>query len=144
MSRQDVERLDDRGIAAWEEHDAEAFVALLAEEFVWNDWTLPEPIRDRAGAVAYFQSWMTAFPDMLVKQTGRVVSDDAVAGELEFHGTNTGPIAMGGVTIPPTGKIVAGRGSYVARVRAGKVVEFSTHPDVAGLLMQLGILAPPA
>lgn len=140
MSREDLERLDDQGMSAWDDHDAEAFVSLFADEFVLYDWTLPEPIRDKEEARQYFNAWMTAFPDMRVKQTSRVVGDDAVAAEVQFDGTNSGPMVMAGNEIPPTNKTVTGRGSYIARVRGGKIIEFSAHPDVAGMMMQLGFM----
>jgi hypothetical protein len=35
---------------------------------------------------------------------------------------------------------VVGRGAYFVRVRDGKVVEFSSHPDAAGLMVQLGLM----
>lgn len=140
MSREDLERLDDQGMSAWDDHDAEAFVSLFADEFVLYDWTLPEPIRDKGEARQYFNAWMTAFPDMRVKQTSRVVGDDAVAAEVQFDGTNSGPMVMAGNEIPPTNKTVTGRGSYIARVRGGKIIEMSAHPDVAGMMMQLGFM----
>src|SRR5439155_24359885 len=122
------------------DHDADAFVGLLSDDFVWTDWTVPEPIRDRDQARQYFSSWATAFPDMQVKVVNRVIGDDAVAAEIEFTGTNTGPMSMGGMEIPPTNKAVTGRGTYIARIRDGKVVEFSSHPDAAGMMMQLGLM----
>jgi steroid delta-isomerase-like uncharacterized protein len=140
MSREELERLDDQGMSAWDEHDADAFAALFADDLVVHDWTLPEPIRDKDGVRQYVNGWLTAFPDMRVKQTSRVVGDDAVAGEIEFIGTNTGPMVMAGNEIPPTNKAVTGRGAYIARVRGGKIVEFSAFPDVAGLMMQLGFM----
>jgi predicted ester cyclase len=140
MSREELERLDDQGIAAWNAHDADGFLGLFADEFVWSDWTLPEPMRDREGARRYFDSWAAAFPDMQLKVLDRVVGDDAVAGEVEFTGTNSGPLQMGGAEIPPTNRSVVGRGTYIARVRGGKVVEFSSHPDVAGMMTQLGFM----
>ena len=140
MSKEELERLDDQGIAAWNAHDADAFLALFADDFVWTDWTMPEPMRDRDTARRYFGGWAGAFPDMQVKMIDRVVGDDAVAGEIEFTGTNTGPMEMGGMTIPPTNKPVVGRGSYIARVRNGKIAEFSSHPDAAGMMMQLGLM----
>ncbi|HEX6676514.1 MAG TPA: ester cyclase [Actinomycetes bacterium] len=136
----EIEQLDDQGMAAWDRHDVAAFVDLLAPDFVWTDLTLPEPMRSRDQARQYMQAWFTAFPDMRVKQTNRVVGDDAVAAELEFTGTNSGPMMMGGMEIPPTGKSVLGRGSYFVRVEHGKIVRFSTHPDVAGMMMQLGLM----
>lgn len=140
MSREELERLDDQGIAAWNAHDADAFLELFSDELVWSDWTQPEPIRDKESARRYFDSWGTAFPDMQLKVLDRVVGDDAVAAELEFTGTNTGPLRMGGMEIPATNKSVVGRGSYIVRVRDGKIVEFSTHPDAAAIMMQLGLM----
>jgi predicted ester cyclase len=145
MGNAEIERLDDIGIKAWDTHDADTFVAQFADDFVWRDWTLPKPIRgDRSAAKQYFSSWGTAFPDMRVKQTWRVIGEDSIAAEVEYTGTNTGPMVMAGNTIPPTGRSVVGRGSYFARVKDGKVVEFSSHPDAAGLMMQLGLMPQPS
>lgn len=140
MSREEIERLDDQGMAAWHGHDAQAFADLFADRFVVNDLSTPEPITTRDGVRQYAQAWFTAFPDMSVKQTNRVVGEDTVAAELEFTGTNTGPMMMAGNEIPPTGKSVAGKGAYFARVAGGKVVEFNSYPDIAGMMMQLGFM----
>jgi steroid delta-isomerase-like uncharacterized protein len=143
MSREEIERLDEQSLAAWDSHDSDAFVSMLADDFVWYDWTVPEPMRDREAATRYFNGWVTAFPDMKTTSVSRVVGDDAVATEIEWTGTNTGPMVMGGNQIPPTNKSVTGRGTYFARFRDGKVVEFRSHPDVAGVMMQLGMMPPP-
>jgi steroid delta-isomerase-like uncharacterized protein len=144
MSREELERLDAQGMAAWDTHDADAFIGMFADDFVWHDWTVAEPIRDKQAAREYFSSWATAFPDMRVKQVAQVIGEDSVAAEVLWEGTNSGPMTMGGMTIPPTGKHVTGRGTYIAKVRDGKVVDFSSHPDVAGMAMQLGLMGPPA
>jgi predicted ester cyclase len=140
MPNSELERIDDQGMAAWDKHDADGFASLFADQFELHDWTLPEPIRDKDGVKSYLNAWMTAFPDMRVRQARRVVGDDAVAGEIEFTGTNTGPMAMAGNEMPATNKPVMGRGSYYARVQGGKIVEFRAHPDVAGMMMQLGMM----
>jgi steroid delta-isomerase-like uncharacterized protein len=140
MSKEEVQKIDAQGMAAWDRHDPDLFVSQLADNFVWHDWTLPEPMRSKEAAKAYFSAWITAFPDMKVKQVSRVVSDDAVAAEIEFSGTNNGPMNMAGNQIPPTNKSAVGRGTYMARIQGGKIVEFRTHPDVAGLMMQLGFM----
>jgi steroid delta-isomerase-like uncharacterized protein len=140
MSREEIERLDDQGMAAWDAHDANAFADLFADRFAINDVAVPEPITTKDGARQYAQGWFTAFPDMRIKQTNRVVSDDAVASEVQFTGTNTGPMMMAGNEIPPTGKSVMGKGVYIARVKDGKVVEFNSYPDIAGMMMQLGFM----
>ena len=140
MAREEIERLDEQSLAAWDSHDPDAFVAMLADDFVWYDWVTPEPIRDREAARQYFTGWMTAFPDMKTTNVERVIGEDAVATEIEWTGTNSGPMAMAGNEIPPTNRTVTGRGTYFARFRDGKVVEFRSHPDVAGIMMQLGMM----
>jgi steroid delta-isomerase-like uncharacterized protein len=140
MSRDEIERLDDQGMTAWDAHDADAFADLFADEFTVNDVAVPEPITTREGVRQYAEGWFTAFPDMSVKQMNRVVSDDAVAAEVQFTGTNTGAMMMAGKEIPPTGKSVVGKGTYFVRVRNGKVVEFNSYPDIAGMMMQLGFM----
>lgn len=72
---------------------------------------------------------------MRMKHTNRVIGDNAVAAEVEFQGTNTGTMLMAGKEIPPTNKPVVGCGAYLARVRDGKIVEFHSYPDIAGMMM---------
>lgn len=140
MSKEDLERLDDLGMASWDNHKPDAFAELFADEFVLKDLTVPEPIRTRNGAEAYVEAWITAFPDLRVRTTNRVIGEDSVAAEVEFTGTNTGPLVMGGMELPPTGKSVVGHGAYFVHVKDGRVVEFSAHPDAAGMMMQLGLM----
>lgn len=145
MSRQDVERIDDLGLDAWEQHDPDRFVSLLADGFVWRDSTVPEPMRNPKEAREYVSGWLTAFPDIHFTRTNRVVdeNEERVAGELEITGTNSGPLNLGGQQIPATGRRINAHGTYFSRIRDGKIVEFSTHPDVAEMMEQLG-LAPQA
>jgi steroid delta-isomerase-like uncharacterized protein len=140
MSKEEVEQLDDQVLAAWDDGDADAFLDLLADGFVWYDWVMPEPIRDREPARQYFTGWITAFPDMKTIDVNRVVGDGEVATEITWTGTNSGPMVMAGNEIPATNRSVTGRGTYFARFRDGKIVEFRSHPDVAGVMMQLGMM----
>ncbi|WP_427131216.1 ester cyclase [Pseudarthrobacter sp. S9] len=140
MSITDVEQVDDRGMAAWDQHDTAGFAELLADDFSFSDVSVPEPMRSRDEVKAYMESWFTAFPDMRTKIVTRVVSEDQVAAEVEFTGTNTGPLSMAGTQIPATGRAVRGTGTYFATVRDGKIASFKAHPDVAALMGQLGLL----
>lgn len=139
MAREDVARVDSRSIAAWTRHDVEGVLEMLAETFVWTDVGLPKPMRSLDEVRGYVRGWIEAFPDLGVEQTNRVVDDNAVAGELVFTGTNNGPLGVAGTTLPPTGRTVVGRGAYFARFEGDKVVEFSAYPDLAGMMMQLGL-----
>ena len=102
-------------------------------------------MRSKAAMRQYIQSWFTAFPDMYATTKNRVVNEDQVAAEVEFSGTNSGPLQMapGMPAIPATGKKVMGKGTYFVRIRNGKAVEVHTYPDAAGMMMQLGLVPPP-
>lgn len=140
MSRAEVEQLDDRGMAAWDQHDTAAFTGLLADGFTFSDVMAPEAFTTREQVQEYMESWYRAFPDMRAKSINRVVSEDQVAGEVEITGTNTGPLQLGGQEIPATGKPIVGTGTYFASVRDGKFVSFRVHPNVASMMAQLGLM----
>ena len=133
-------RLDDEFIASWNAADVDRTVAIMAPNGVWRDINSPQPM-DISGARAYAKAWYVAFPDLKATVRRRIVTADEVATEVEFTATNTGPLQMGpGPAIPATGKTVHGQGAYFLRVANGKVVEISTHPDVAGMMMQMGLM----
>ena len=145
MSVQENIRLDEEFIAAWDTHDADRAVAILSDDVVWQDVGSPEPMHGKAAARQYIQSWFTALPDMKSEVKNRVVSEDQVATEVQFTGTNTGPLQMaaGAPAMPATGKQVMGKGVYFMRIRNGKAVEMHTYPDTAGMMMQLGLIPAP-
>jgi predicted ester cyclase len=87
------------------------------------------------------EGWISAFPDLHVERKNTVLAEDAVAVEVEFRGTHRGPLlGPAGMRIAPTNRSIVSRACYFARVRDGKLVEFSAHPDTAGLMMQLGVM----
>ncbi|MCX2749639.1 ester cyclase [Arthrobacter sp. MI7-26] len=140
MLIEEVRQLDEQGLAAWDQHKADDFAGMFADDFTLSDVSLPEALHSTDQVRQYMETWFTAFPDMHVRSTNRVVSEDAVAGEIEFTGTNTGPFVVGGMEVPATGKSVKGTGTYFVSVRDGKITSFSAHPDVAGMMVQLGMM----
>lgn len=140
MSREENERLATEFVASWTAHDAAASAAFVVEGGTWKDVSMAEPMRDHAAMAQYVQGWNTAFPDLSARLVGCVANDDAVAAEIEFTGTNTGPLQMGaGPAMPPTGKQVLGKGTFFGRVQDGKFRELRTYPELAGMMMQLGM-----
>ena len=139
MDKGELAAFDDEMLGAWNNRDVDTFVDGLTDDIVWRDVSLEEPLHGKEAATEYFQGWMTAFPDFSATPVYRVIGDDSVAVEVLFAGTNTGPMEMGGQTIPPTGKTVSAKGSYFAIVRDGKLAEMHTYPDLMGMMMQLGL-----
>lgn len=145
MSVQENTRLDEQFLGSWSTHDPDQTLSVLADDAIWIDVGVPEAMRDRETIRNYIVSWFTAFPDLTTPWFNRVVSEDQVATEVRWSGTNSGPLQMapGTPAIPATGKRVNGHGAYFLKVRNGKVVEVHTHPDVAGIMMQLGMVPSP-
>ncbi|MEA5457046.1 ester cyclase [Sinomonas sp. JGH33] len=141
MSVEEVKDVDDKAIAAWDNHNPSGLTDLLAESFTFTDPNMPEPMTFREQVQAYMTAWFTAFPDMHVNTLRRVVAESEVAAELEFTATNTGTLAFGDQEFPATGRSVKATGTYFATIEGGKIVSISVHPDVASLMNQLGLPA---
>ena len=143
MSIQNNIKLDEEEIASWNAHDVERAVAIFSDDVVWQDISSPQAM-NKDGIRQYLQGWFSAFPDIKLTVTNRVVTEDQVASELEFVGTNSGDLQLApGAAIPATGKTVHGRGTYFVRFRDGKPVEVHSYPDLAGMMMQLGLMPMP-
>lgn len=143
MSLQENSRLDDAFMASWNAHDPDKGLAVLSTDVVWTDVSNPTPMRGHAAVRPYLEAWYRAFPDMHATVKNRLVTEDQVAAEVEFTGTNKGPLQMSpnAPAIPATGKKVQGRGTYFVRIKNGKAVEVHTYPDFAGIMMQLGLVS---
>jgi steroid delta-isomerase-like uncharacterized protein len=145
MSVEENIRLNDEELAAWNTQDVDRALAVFSSDVVWQDTAVPEPMRGLDAVRQYLQGWFTAFPDIRISEKNRVVAEDQIAVELEFSGTNRGPLqlAPGAPAVPATGKKVNSRGTYFVRFRNGKAVEVHTYPDLAGMMMQLGLIPAP-
>ena len=77
MARAEVEQLDDRGMAAWDQHDTAVFAGLLADDFTFEDVMAPELFGTREQVKAYVDAWFEAFPDMHARATRRGSSSPA-------------------------------------------------------------------
>ena len=145
MSIQDNIKLDEEEIAAWNAHDVERALAVFPDDVVWHDVSSPQPFPGKDAIRQYLQGWFSAFPDIKITVTNRVVTEDQVAAEIDFAGTNSGALqlAPGAPAIPATGKKVNGKGTYFVRFKDGKPVEVHSYPDAAGMMMQLGLMPMP-
>jgi steroid delta-isomerase-like uncharacterized protein len=142
MTTSEVVKLNKEVIDAWNSHDSERFLKLCNVDVVWKDTAAPQPFTGKEGARTFFEMWNTSFPDFKLTIVKTIASEDAIAVELEFTGTNTGSMKMGdGPEIPATNrKVTANKGSYLAWFKNGKLAEVHTYPDLAGMMAQLGLL----
>ena len=92
----------------------------------------------------FMSGFKTAFPDLVIKHTNVFAgSDGYVALEFEADGTQTGPLAGPGGTIPPTGKKVKFIVCEIHQVVNGKIVSIHNYQDSGSLMRQLGLMPAP-
>lgn len=140
MNVNELLTLHEQVVDSWNRHDSKKFLTYLDENIVLYDTSLPKPVKGKLEAEKYFNLWTTAFPDFKMKTINTVIAGDYVAAEIECTGTHTGPLRIGEQPeIPPTNKRAINRMSFFAKIRDGKTLEVRTYPDVAGMMIQLGL-----
>ncbi|MEU7134446.1 nuclear transport factor 2 family protein [Streptomyces sp. NPDC046261] len=135
-------------ITAWisssTEKDVGKFLSCFTEDAVDEDVPTGRVLSGHAELAADFRSWVTAVPDIVRTERGRVVSGDrasvewAVRGTLRRgHGKLDFPQAMG--------KSFAYAGAaFMEFAPDGRIRLVRTYWDLARLLTQLGLLTPDA
>jgi len=120
---------------AWERRDFDACGAQLGGDVVFNDWPRVQVVKGQDAVRDWYASWATAFPDAVAGATVVAASDDTVAVEGLFAGTNTANFGP----LPPTGKAVSLPWANVLRFDDdGRIVGGSAYYDQLSLLVQLG------
>jgi steroid delta-isomerase-like uncharacterized protein len=111
---------------------------VVVEDFVDHS-PLPGQGPGRAGLADILTGMFTAFPDLHWTLHDTVVEDDRVVSLSSWTGTHRGPF-MG---IPPTGRSVAVEAWTLDRYRDGRLTESRIIMDIAGMLIQLGLIPAP-
>lgn len=135
MDQEKLASLGTRYAAAWSGKDPAMFAAFYAQDGILGV-NAGSPSVGRAAIAATAQSYMTAFPDMVVKMTRMEERDGQPMFHWSWTGTNTGP---GG-----TGKFVRITGYEEWAIDAsGHFAESKGHFDEAEYRRQLKDGAPP-
>jgi predicted ester cyclase len=87
----------------------------------------------------FYNVFLGACPDLTVTIDDILAEGELVAERITFRGTQTGPLNMPGVSIPPTGKTLSTRMVEIWRVHDGKMTDHWGEWDRAGLMQQLGL-----
>jgi len=137
MSEQDNLRIARQGWDAWNAHDPDSFVKLIADDFVSESDTLPTPLRGRDGARQSMQMYIKAFSDLHFDIEQMIASGEYVI--TRWHGTGTHKGELMG--IPASGRRGEGiHGCNITEYRGGKIVREWVYWDVATLLRQIGAM----
>jgi steroid delta-isomerase-like uncharacterized protein len=116
-----------------------ALTELVAEDFVEEN-PLPGQGPGRAGLADVLAGMFAAFPDLDWTVHRLIAEGDRVASFCTWTGTHRGEF-MG---IPATGRSVTIEAWTMDRFRHGRLVQSRIIMDVAGMLIQLGVIPAPA
>ena len=133
-----VESMMTRLLAGGETELAEA---LVHPDFVNNEAD-PERRNGPSGAAATSEWLRSCFGDLRYEIHRIFVDGDMAAAYVTMHGTHEGGLPPG---VPATHKPFAVKHVHLFRFADdGRVVEHSAVRDDLGMIMQLGLLPPPA
>jgi predicted ester cyclase len=115
----------------------------VADELFAEDFIDHGPLGDMVGRDTFkdlVASWREAVPDVRC-EVRNIVTDGENAGWLVYTtGTHTGD----GLGFPATGKPFSTVSANIARMRDGRAVEHWADQGMFPMLLQLGIIPPPA
>ena len=128
--------------------DAEKTEAHLTADAVVSGGILPQPI-PAMEAINIISALKTAIPDLKFDIQQVTVNGDQATVETTWGGTQTGALDMGmpGMpAIPPTGKKVSVKDTYIVTVQGDKVsrmqVESPADGGIPAMLAQIGVKMP--
>jgi steroid delta-isomerase-like uncharacterized protein len=111
----------------------------LADDLVYEELATQTSCRRADEVVNALKRWKRAFPDLEANVLGGFESGDRVVAEVEWQGTQSGPLEGPFGTIQPSNKRGKTRGAIVATVKNGKIVQEHVYFDMLGVLSQIGI-----
>jgi steroid delta-isomerase-like uncharacterized protein len=99
-----------------------------------------QTFQGREGFRQFMVGFKSAFPNMKIKITNQIATEDQAVGEFVAVGTHTGPLMTPAGEIPATGKTVELTVCEVWRIRNGKLASLHNYQDMGTLMRQLGLM----
>ncbi len=128
--------------------DVEKTKARLTADAMASGGILPQPM-PAMEAFNLIGGLMTAMPDLKFEVQQVTVNGNQATVKAQWSGTQTGPLSLpmpGMPTVPPTGKKVSVKDTYVITVQGDKVshmtVESPADGGIPAALAQLGVKMP--
>ena len=135
MTRDEIERLLERRLTAWQDRDPSTLAADHAIDGVVESPThgrlrTPDAIRE------VYATWFEAFPDIQFSHDDILIDGDRAAVSFRAKGTHIKPFGA----VPATGRPMEIRGVLVYTFREGRIVHERRYYDSTSLLVQLGVI----
>lgn len=124
------------------ERDFDAALTVVADDLV-SHAAVPEAQGAR-GLRTIFEKLVEAVPDQRVTCEDLVAEGDRVVARITVEGTQTGPLKMRLMEVPPSNRSFKTEQIHVYRIAGGKIVEHWAGRDDFGMMRQLGHALGPA
>lgn len=125
-------------VPCWNRHDVAGILSHYDDGIVWHDVARGRTHRGKAEVGNVLTQLFSAMPDLRLDLTTRLPHGDSVAEEYTLSGTHLGPL----FGLPATGRRLRIRAVSFVRMRDGRLAEDTFYVDVAGVLVQMGLLPP--
>jgi len=128
----------ERWLAAWNSHDTEQVLALLADDIRWDDRTFwPEVIVGRDNVRPYCEQIWRAMPDVAFEEIQRFVAPTGRQGVVLFR-----QFGHGSAGLNPDRAFDAHGCDIFLEFRGNKLAHYLSSYDIVPMLEQLGGLPP--
>ncbi|HEY5928222.1 MAG TPA: ester cyclase [Kofleriaceae bacterium] len=128
-----------RHLAAFSSSNWTEYRATLAPDAVYEEVASLERVVGIEKFVASAQRWKTAFPDLKATIARGYTVGERVIVELEWEGTQSGPLEGTFGMLPPTRRRGRLNALILFTVKQGKIVESRNYFDMLTMLSQLGV-----
>lgn len=132
MSIKDAVRKE---LEALNRQDVEGVMAFYTDDVVFDDISVPEPLRGTDAMREFMQGMYAAFPDLHVELRSLFGQEKIVAAEYDLIGTHRGELDRN----PPTGKTFRIRALSVYEYDGSRFTRETFYWDSASMLRQLGL-----
>jgi steroid delta-isomerase-like uncharacterized protein len=129
-------QLDMYSAGKWDEYRNQ-----LADNVRYEELSTRTSVSGRDKYIESVKRWKTAFPDVTAKVLNSFSSGDSVILEVEWTGTQTGPMEGPLGTIQATNKKGSVRAVLISKFQNGKIIETRHYFDLMTVLAQTGVLA---
>ena len=130
-------------IEASNRHDWAAWQALHRDDAVRTAPELPGPLTGSAAMRAGIEELVTTFPDYHLELVDAFGAGDRLTARLHTRATMLGPMQLGSITIPPTGKPFEQDWIAVVTFDGELISAIDEFHDNYAILVQLGLAELP-
>lgn len=126
-------------LAAFSASKWDEWKSSLANDVIYEEVATHARVKGADEYLKIVQRWKRAFPDLKATVLDTFTAGDKVVAEVEWEGTQTGPLDGPFGTIAPTNKRGLIKALIFATVKNDRVIELHHYFDMMTMLANLGI-----